>query len=277
MKYSIVIPVYNGINFLKINLPELLDLNPDEVIIVDDASSDGSLSFVESNFPSIKLVKHKINTRFPKAANDGVVAASNEIVILLNQDVLMKNSFTKRLDKHFSNPKMFAVTFNERNRSWAKAKLKNGFIEFANGVLDENTHSSFWANGGSAAFRKNIWVELGGFDESFSPGYYEDFDLGWRARNKGYEIVWDPEIVVEHAHPESTFSKNFNTRQLVRLKERNYLLSHWKNLRLNDLLVNILFALKRVVQNPGYIIPVCMALVKIPEIVKFRLIKYAKN
>lgn len=260
MTTSVVIPVYNGLKFLKSNLSAVVNLNASELIIVDDASTDGSGEYVSKNFPKIKLITHSQNMRFPISVNDGVQAATGDIIILLNQDVLPSSDLLKNSLHHFNNPQVFAVTFNEQDRSWADAKFTNGFMEFKNGLADNKSHISFWPSGGSSAIRKSMWDELSGFDPQFTPGYFEDFDLGWRANNKGWQTIWDPAATVTHAHPESTFNTSFQKKQLQRVKDRNFLLSHWKNVHADQWPSHICFLLLRIIKSPGYLVPTLMAI-----------------
>ncbi len=257
MKVSVVIPVYNGQEYIQKNLPSVLKLGADEVVVVDDASTDGSADEVKK-FKEIKLIKNSINQRFPKSVNIGFANATGEIVVLLNQDVTPDQNLLKFALRHFADPQVFAVTFNERERSWAKVEFKNGFLQFTNGEKDDQIHESFWASGGSAAFRKGMWDELGGFDPIFTPGYFEDLDLGWHAHNLGYKILWDPKCKVDH-QTETAFNKAFSSTELRRIKERNYLLAHWKNLRGGQLLQHMFYLLIRVLKSPGYIVPVALA------------------
>jgi GT2 family glycosyltransferase len=260
MTTSVLIPAYNGSQFLPANLPAVLGLGADEVIVVNDASTDDTLQILQK-FP-VKIINHPKNTGFPVSVNDGFKRVSGEVVVLLNQDVMPDKTLIKKLLPRFHDPKVFAVTFNERNRSWAKAEIKNGFLQFSNGEPDGQTHDSFWASGGSAAFRKSIWDTLGGFDPVFSPGYFEDLDLGWRAHTAGYKIIWDPDCVVAHVSPQSTFDKTFSPKSLQRIKDRNYLLAHWKNLDPKDLPAHIASLISRTVRHPGFLAPLLMALQK---------------
>ncbi|TSC88453.1 MAG: glycosyl transferase family protein [Microgenomates group bacterium Gr01-1014_16] len=254
MTTSVVIPAFNGQKFLDANLPSVQALGADEIIIVDDASTQ------PVRLVGVKLIRHPKNLGFPSSVNDGFSAASGDIVILLNQDVKPDKDLLKYTLPHFKDPKVFAVTFNEQGRSWADAKIKNGFLEFSNGKLDDKIHSSFWASGGSAAFRKSYWDALGGFDPKFSPGYYEDLDISWRARNRGYEIIWDPKAKVTHAAPESTFNATYSKKSLQLIKDRNYLLCHWKNLDSKYYPSHISHLISRIFHHPGYLIPTLMAL-----------------
>lgn len=270
MTTSVVIPAYKGKSLLQKNLPAIVKLGADEIVIVDDASPDGLSEFLTSNYPQIKIVKHAKNTRFPQSVNDGFKAASGEIVLLLNQDTAPDPKALKIVISHFTDSQVFAVNLNENSRSWAKAEFKHGFLQFTNGPLDDKIHSSFWGSGGSCAFRKSLWNKLGGFDTIFTPGYYEDLDIGWRAHLAGYSILWEPAAKITHA-TESTHKEEFEPVYLRRIKERNYLLAHWKNLDFLHLLEHKFFLILRILRHPGYMIPVFMALTHLPHILLYRL------
>lgn len=261
MTTSVVIPVYNGREFLAKNLPSVLKLGADEVIVVDDASTDDSAKFITHNFPQIKLIRHLRNLRFPISVNDGFVATDADVVFLLNQDVLPSKDLIKNALPHFADPKIFAVTFSEQGRSWAKGEFKNGFLEYTNGLRDNKVHESLWASGGSAAFRKDLWDKFGGFDSIFTPGYFEDLDLGLRARSASYKIIWDPKCRVTHT-PETTFNRVFSSPELQRIKDRNYLLAVWKNMPTGLWSTHLLSLSRRLLHHPGYVVPVLWALWK---------------
>ncbi len=94
MKISVVIPNYNGQKLLAKNLSKVIAVCKNcETIVVDDASTDDSVQFLQIKFPKVKIVKHKKNKRFAVACNSGVKAAQGEIVILLNSDVVPEKDF----------------------------------------------------------------------------------------------------------------------------------------------------------------------------------------
>lgn len=259
MTTSLIIPSFNGKKHLEINLPTISELEIGEITIIEDASKDGSADYITNNYPKIKLIRHDVNKGFTVSVNEGFTHAKGEIVFLLNQDVKPDKNLIKYTIQHFDDPNVFAVTFNEENRSWAKGEWKDGFFEFSNGTRDNKIHESAWASGGSAAFRKSYWDELGGFDPIFTPGYFEDLDLGLRAHKAGYKILWDPRCKVEHT-TETAFKKAFSPKKLQLIKERNYLLANWKNMPNGMWGDHLKSLICRIFDHPGYIIPLSMAL-----------------
>ena len=261
MRTAAVIPAYNGEKYFKENFKEVVRMGVDEIVVVDDASTDDTIEYLEKNYPKAKLVRHQTNRRFPITVNDGFSETDADIVFLLNQDLKPKSGLVKNALKHFSDPQIFAVTFNENNRSWADGYWKDGMLEFKNGVSDGKLHESLWPSGGSSAIRKKYWDSLRGFDPIFSPGYYEDLDLGLRAKKVGYKTIWDPKCEVDHL-TEGTFPKSFSSKKLQYIKERNYLIAVWKNIDQNLWGTHVLSLIKRIIKGPGYLVPVCMAICK---------------
>lgn len=236
-------------------------MEADEVVIVDDASTDDSVQFLTAKYPKVKLVRHSRNRGFPITVNDGFAAASGDIIFLLNQDAKPDKFLITNTLPHFSDPNVFAVTFNEQGRSWADGGWVKGFLEFKNGKRDNRIHQSLWASGGSAAFRKIIWDQLSGFDPVFTPGYFEDLDLGLRATQAGYKILWVPTCRVIHT-PETSFSKAFSPRHLQYFKDRNYLLAMWRNMPSGIWPAHLTALLGRILRHPGYFVPTLWALWK---------------
>ncbi len=261
MKTSVVIPAFNGKKYLEENLASVLKMGVDEIVIIDDASTDQTAEFLEGDYPEIRLTKHSKNMGFPITVNNGFATATGDVVFLLNQDLKPSQDLLKNSLRHFTKPDIFAVTFNENKHSWADGQWINGMLEFKNGVLDDKLHSSLWPSGGGSAIRRDLWNLLGGFDPIFTPGYFEDLDLGLRATKLNFRIIWDPKCEVEH-RIESVFPKSFSKRRFQYFKERNYLLAVWKNIDAKLCPAHISSLIKRIIKGPGYIVPVVQALWK---------------
>lgn len=276
MKVSIVIPNYNTQGILEKNLPLVLSAakNPNnhvrEVILVDDASPDASANLVKRMFPEIKLIRHKVNRGFSSSVNTGVRAAKGELISLLNTDVVPSENFLEAALPHFEKPKVFAVSLNEGGYSWARGFFKEGYIGHEPGPKDKTAHETFWVSGGSGVFRRSIWISLGGMDEKlFSPFYWEDLDLCYRAAKRGYQIIWEPGARVEHRH-ETTIGLLPKTK-VVRIRERNHLLFIWKDLTSPRLFRKHIGGLiRRTARHPGYIRIVLMALIQIKPLLRAR-------
>lgn len=274
---SIIIPNWNGKELLEKNLPFVLDAMANiknkilEVIIVDDKSTDDSVGFLQKNFSGkIKLIKHTKNRGFSSAVNTGVRSAKGQIVVLLNTDVKPEKKFLESAIQIFKDPSVFAVSFHEPGFSSTKGVFKDGYIIHASFRESNEIENTFWVSGGSGAFKREIWMNLGGMDEKLlSPLYWEDVDLGYRALKRGYKLLWDPNSIVHHEH-ESTTSK-LSKSYVQRIQERNHLLFIWKNLTSPNLFrKHIVGVARRVVKGPGYIRIIFMALSKIGLVIKER-------
>jgi len=241
MKISIVIPNYNGRRLLEKNLPAVVRACRHwrkkgwEVIVVDDASTDDSVDFLKKNYPQVKIIRHINNQRFAAACNSGVKAARGDIVALLNNDVAPEVDFLEPLIKNLEDPQVFAVGCKEREiikgkviySGRSEAKFEKGFLVHWR-AADQNRKDTFWAIGGSMAVDRKKWLEIGGMDTLFKPAYWEDIDLCWRARKKGWRIVFEPKSIVNHHH-ETTNISVFGRRQMKIFAYKNQFLFVWKN------------------------------------------------
>lgn len=275
-KVSIVIPNYNGRALLEKNLPKVFEAKDYlknsiiEVIIVDDASFDESVSLIKKNFPQIRLIKHKKNRGFSSSVNTGVRMAKGDLIVLLNSDVIPERNFLENTIPHFQDNNVFGVSLHEKGYGWAKASFKNGFVEHSPGKIHKRTHISFWVSGGSGVFRRDLWHKLGGMDEKLlSPFYWEDIDLSYRAQKRGYKLLWEPDSQVIHKH-ESTISK-LSKSYVSKIRERNELLFIWKNITSKNLFKkHISFLFLKIVKHPGYLRIVLAALLKLGLVMQKR-------
>jgi GT2 family glycosyltransferase len=275
-KVSIVIPVYNTKDLIKKNLPKVLLAKKTasnhivEIIVVDNGSPDKSADIIKKEFPEIRLIRHSINRGFSAAVNTGARAASGNLLVLLNSDVIPEKDFLERIFSSFEDPNVFAVTLHENGYSWARGYFEDGFVGLGEGTGEKDIHESFWVNGGSGVYRRDYWMKLGGMDELlFSPFYWEDIDLSYRAAKRGLISIWNPNGKVEHHH-ESTVSQ-FDKRMVARIRERNQLIFIWKNITSQNLFrKHIIGLLSRIIKHPGYLRIVLMALLKIDIVLKAR-------
>lgn len=255
MTISILITNYNGLQLLQQNLPRVLkecqkagDLCK-EIIIVDDASTDGSSSWL-SHFakrhrgaPAISILEQKKNQGFAAAINYGVTHATGDVVLLLNSDVYPNSGFIKAALPHFTNQAIFAVGCMDKSvektgvvlRGRGEMYWKEGMVLHRRGEVD-NT-STDWVSGGSGFFRRDLFLKLGGFDTLFSPYYWEDIDLSYRARKAGYTLVFEQNSVVVHEHEKGSIKQVADESQIRIVSYRNQLLFLWKNVTDKKLLI----------------------------------------
>ena len=276
MKISIIIPNYNGKETLSKNLPHVLKSGAEEIIVVDDASTDESIKFLKENFSQIKILVNKKNLGFSSTANRGVEEANGEIVVLLNTDVSPNPDFLRPLIPHFTDPRVFAVGCLDESPEDGKiilrgrgiGKWEKGFVVHSRGEIDKP--DTFWVAGGSGAFRKNLWQQLGGFDPLYNPFYWEDIDLSYRAQKAGYKILFEPKSRVVHKHAEGIIKKNYSSFYIKTIAYRNQFFFVWKNITDLGFLGNhiiwqpyyIIIAMLNL--NAAYIFGFILALIKFP-------------
>ncbi len=226
---SVIIPVYKQKELFLTNLAHNLPFfSGHEVIIVNDdpetqIKNEVAKLFTEHSWPdsSYSLVEHSKNQGFSASVNDGVARAAGDYILLLNTDVVLHDQSWERAESYLqSHPQIFAVGFAQHERNGAL--VGRNAIYFKSGLFhhkalsfstETTVLSTAWAEGGSSLFRKSMWRLLGGFDIAYSPFYWEDVDLGYRARLRGWESVFDPAIRVDHQHGGTT-TAHFHTDQV---------------------------------------------------------------
>lgn len=248
---SIVIPNWNGRDLLEKYLPAVVasirNHPGSEIIVVDDASTDGSAELVRDNFPQVRLLQLPKNLGFGGGSNAGFRAAKHDIVVLLNSDMRVESDFLAPLLAGFRDEKTFAVScqifFSDPNRLRQETGLTEGW--WLQGGLrvahraDPNIqelYPCFYGGGGSCAFDRRKVVEVGGFDELLKPFYLEDTDIGYVAWKRGWKVYYQPASVVYHEH-RGTIGKSFNNAYIEAVIAKNFLLFIWKNIHAWNMLL----------------------------------------
>lgn len=242
---SIVIPTWNGRDLLEKYLPSVLEAvagNPrNEVIVVDNHSSDGTAEFLLSRYSNVRVLEMRRNYGFGGGSNAGIRAARNEVVVLLNNDMRVDAGFIQPLLEGFrDDKKVFAVScqifFSDPARQRQETGLTEGWWE--NGTLrvahrqDEEItglYPCFYGGGGSCAFDRRKFLELGGFDSIYSPFYLEDAGLGYMAWKRGWKVLYQPASVVYHEH-RGTIGRRYREGYIESVLKKNYILFVWKNI-----------------------------------------------
>ncbi|MFA6250710.1 MAG: glycosyltransferase [Candidatus Shapirobacteria bacterium] len=258
MTISIIVTNWNGLKLLQKNFETIVRHSTlsSEIIFADDASTDDSLRYIyqlQKIYPQIKVIARRHNLGFGENTNQAVSTAKGELLVLLNNDIQVYPGYLDAALPYFTNPKIFGVGLCEVNRpNWGKFFWQDGYLQYQAGQPTTTGHISGWLSGGSSIIRKDYFQKLGGFDPVYAPFYSEDLDLGYRAWKSGFDIYWEPKCKIEHKH-ESTISR-FPKRFLDYVKERNRLLTVWRNITDPHLLKANKFALlNRVLWGPNYI------------------------
>lgn len=241
MHISVIIPTYKNtevlIKNLKHNLPYLEGC---EVIVVND-NPQSSIAQELDQFVQVKLIENTENKGFSGTVNTGVAQATHSFIMLLNDDVkLLNTAYQKALNHFINDTSLFAVTFAQKEKSGAivgknAVYWSKGFVRHK-AIKPDDMGKTAWAEGGSCIIDKEKFIKLHGFDELYSPFYWEDIDLSYRAWKNGYSVLFDPQILVEHHH-ETTISSHFDTNRIETIAYRNQLLFIWKNISSWELLL----------------------------------------
>lgn len=241
---SFIIPNFNGEALLKKNVPQLLKIAKGvQVVVVDDGSTDGSVSYLKTLGNKITLIEKATNSGFATTVNLGIKAARGDIIVLLNTDVVPKPNFLEPLLLHFADPTIFAVgCLDESHENGKVIKRGRGIGTFSRGLLihcrgEVDQTSTLWVSGGSSAFRKSMWENLGGLDEEFDPFYWEDIDLSYRAQKRGYHILFEPKSAVIHTHSEGAIKNQYSSKDIETIAYRNQFMFMWKNIGDTSLMV----------------------------------------
>lgn len=209
-KVSIIIPTCGeGCKYLKDLVPVLLEEPDSELIIIDNKSIDQTLSFLERYRLHIKLIKNGANFGFSIANNQGSRIASGEYLVFLNNDTMVEKGFTGKLLLNFNNPKVGGVGCKIVDMNPPFGVQHGGTIMREDGYPllvghpDINHESvnkkKYYPFVTSACFmiKKTLYDEIGGYSESYRTSW-EDSEICLRIYEKGYKVLYDPEVVVRH-------------------------------------------------------------------------------
>lgn len=210
--FSVIIPHWNGLRFLPDCLGALhAQTYPAiEVIVVDNASSDGSQAFIKAEYPWVHLIELPTNTGFTGACNTGMRAATGEVICLLNNDTEVAPTWAAEvMDAFARHPEVGSVAskmllFDRRDHIHTTGDTfsvdgragNRGIWEQDTGQYDREEFV-FSACGGSSAYRRTLLDAVGLLDDDFF-FLMEDVDLGWRAQLAGWRCLYTPKAVVYH-------------------------------------------------------------------------------
>jgi hypothetical protein len=240
-RVSIIIPNWNGKSYLTTCLPAVFaQTYPDfEVVIVDNASADGSVEWLRSEFPQVKLIANDRNLGFASANNLAIQATSAAYIATLNNDTQVEADWLKELVKGMSLDPQVGMVASKILYSAAPHVIDSAGIEVSRtglawnrrnrtpeDPLEVEPYEVFGPSAAAALYRRTMLDEVGLFDESYF-AYYEDVDLAWRARLLGWRCLYVPTARVYHVHSAtsrqgSPFKRYFLARNKVWTTLKNY-------------------------------------------------------
>lgn len=257
---AVVILNYNGENFLKKFLPTLLQNTPPEtqIVVADNASTDGSIEVVKKNFEQVKVILLNKNYGFAEGYNQALKQVNAKYFVLLNSDVEVTENWLPPLIQLLEKENIVAcqpkvLAFNNKE-SFEYAGAAGGFIDrfgypfcrgriIGNLEIDKGQYDDeikvFWATGACMAIRAELFHKVDGFDGDFF-AHMEEIDLCWRLQKLGYTIAYTSKSVVYHVGGGTLAKSNpFKTY----LNFRNGLSMLYKNWPENGLYITIFIRL----------------------------------
>jgi GT2 family glycosyltransferase len=213
IRASIIIPSYNQINYTIhciLSIFRTSPINRFEIILADDCSTEDSYDLLDGILPNVRVIRTDINSGFVKNCNHAARVARGDYLVFLNNDCLPLLGWLDNLIKTAESDDSVGIV-------GSKLLYPNGSLQEAGGVIwrdgsgwnygrGENPFNPEfnyrkevdYCTGASFCIKKSLWDEMGGFDEYFAPAYYEETDLSYRLREKGYQTIYEPRSVAIH-------------------------------------------------------------------------------
>jgi GT2 family glycosyltransferase len=217
---SVIIPNYNGKHLLESYLPSVLEaLNNTgvsfELIIVDDASKDDSISFIKSTYPQVTLLVNSGNRGFSYTCNQGIAIARYDLTLLLNSDVRLSPDYFEKQWTYFQRDDTFGVMGRIMSADGTKiedaarilfykgCRVKANRFYYSTDTDDQDVYTAYLSGANALIDTKKLKM-LQGFDEIYSPFSSEDSDLSLRAWLAGWKCYYEHQSICYHQVSGST-------------------------------------------------------------------------
>jgi len=242
-KVSIIIPVFNQWDYTYNCLNSIYENTKGieyEIIIADDVSTDETKD-IKEYIKNITVVRNKENMRFLLNCNTAAKEAKGEYVLFLNNDTYVHQNWLQKLLSIFEN-------FENVGATGAKLIYEDGRLQEAGGIIWDD--ASGWnygrlgdpqqpefnyvkevdyISGACLMIPRKLWKELGGFDPTFVPAYYEDTDICFQIRKAGYRVMLQPHSVVTHFEGISNGTDTDSGQKKFQLVNHKKFYSKWKD------------------------------------------------
>ncbi len=251
-RVAVVILNWNGIGYLRQFLPSVLASSWTnlDIIVGDNGSTDGSVEFLQANFPGVRVIQNDKNYGFTGGYNRVLEKIEADYLVLLNSDVEVPEGWIEPIIAQMESDDMIAAAapkikaYNDKGY-FEHAGAAGGFIDiygypFCRGRMFyeieadngqyEQSDEVFWASGAALFVKAKYWHEAGGFDDRFF-AHMEEIDLCWRLKNMGYKVMYCAQSEVYHVgggtlNTENPFKTYLNFRNNLLLLKNN--LSVWR-------------------------------------------------
>lgn len=246
-KVAVVILNWNGQKYLEKFLPSVITSQyPNlEIIVGDNASSDNSIHYLKSHFPSVTIIQNDENYGFSEGYNRVLSGLKADYFVLLNSDVEVTPNWIEPVITLMEKDALIAaaqpklLSYQDKTK-FEHAGAAGGFLDiygypFCRGRIFDTVETDsgqynqpseiFWASGAAFFIKRNYWLEAGGLDPDFF-AHMEEIDLCWRLKNKGYKIMYCPNSMVYHLgggtlNSESPYKTYLNFRNNLVMLQKN--------------------------------------------------------
>jgi len=244
MRVNIAVLNYNGKELLKECLPSVIRAAEKssflpKVTVIDNRSTDGSVEFLKENFPEVNVFAASAN-RVYSSYNEFFRSSDDDLIVVLNSDIKADENFLDPLVSHFeeSDDILFVssrmYSFDRKTYQGDRSKPKLHF-----GVISADTRykgyeklikeKGYAFSTGNGIFDRKKFLKLGGFDNMYIPGRYEDVDLCYRGWKSGFKGIYEPKSIFYHKGY-GTFCKEYKDKQIHGLVFKNSLIFMCKNI-----------------------------------------------
>jgi len=257
-------------------------LKPDEILVFDNASTDGTVRAIDERFSDIKIIQNDRNLGFSLSCNRAINLVTGEFILLLNNDVVLAENFIKALLGAMQSDRAIGIAggkvlsydgkyIDSAGQLLARSRkiIDRGYREIDNARYDKSGYI-FSISASAALYRRTMLEDVGEnneyFDEDFGRIFYEDMDLAWRAQKKGWRAYYQPQATAYHKrgatnkqkHPRFIFLKKYyiphlNT-ELQSCAIRNRYLMMLKNDTAGDILKDLPFILWYEIKQAFYLL-----------------------
>lgn len=247
MYLTVLIPNYNGRDLLEKNLPSVYQALEYarvsyEIIIVDDASQDESVEYLQTNYPTIKVLSNKANKGFAKTCNKGIKNALGKYLLLLNSDIYLNERYIQKCLKFLeTEPDFFGISGKIIDNSCSP--IDSGLFYYeglftVKKIKNTESKATHFTSGANTLFSLDKLKAIGGFNTVFSPYYFEDDDLSYRAYKKGWKSFFIPDAICHHIGA-ATIKKTVGKQQLKQVYFSNKFIFNYMHTAVSPVLFDI--------------------------------------